>query len=164
MYGFRILKLMVLSFRSDTLYRLGVVEVVEESIIITWVAVFDYEVTWKFMLLLGLMNNIGSLRVRLCSWWCSLILIHDIGKIDPLITSLILTSVLSWIGCWACHWVIRLYTYALLLGSTHKNRWFSMSSAWWLRSLVNLLCVWLCISHIGRHDVHNSLVLLNSIQ
>ena len=157
---------MIRTFWGDALDRLGVVEVVEESIfiIISLATILDYEVTWKFMLLLRLMNNVCSLWIRLSSWRCSLILIHNISKVDPLVTSLILASVLSWIGCRTSNRVIRLHTYPLLLVSTHKNGWFTMSSAWRLWSLVNLLCIGLCVCYIWWHDVHDSLVLLNSIQ
>ena len=154
---------MILTFGSDTLHLLSVVYVVEESIIVTtWVAILYYEVTWKLMLLLWLMDNIRSL-LRLCSWRASLVLIHNVSKVDPLITSLILASVLSWVGCSTCHWVIRLNTHPLLLSGSNKDRWLTMSSTWRLRSLMNLLCIRLCIRHIRRHNMHNSLILLDPI-
>ena len=57
----RVLQLVSMSFRIDALDLLRVVEVVEESVVVILVTIFDYEVTGKFMLLLRLMDNVCSL-------------------------------------------------------------------------------------------------------
>ena len=138
----------------DTLDLLSVVVV---SGICRLVAVFDNEISWKFVLLLCV------LFLRLSSWWAILCLMHNVSKVDPLITSLILSSILSRVRCSSCYWVGIVYTHTLLLICADKDWRFTVTCAWGLWSLLNLLCR-TGILDIWRHDVHDTLVLLDTIE
>ena len=138
----------------DTLNLLSVVVVGGISGL---VAVFDNEISWKFVLLLCV------LFLRLSSWWAILCLMHDVSKVDPLITSLILSSILSRVWCSSSYWVGIVYTHTLLLICADKDWRFTVTCAWGLWSLLNLLCR-TGILDIWRHDVHDTLVLLDTVE
>ena len=81
------------------------------------------------LVLLGLMHNIGSLSI-LCGWGTGLVLVHNVRKVDPLVTSLVLASVLGGVGSRSSHRVVRLDTHSLLLlCRTDKHGWLAMSRA-----------------------------------
>ena len=138
----------------DTLDLLSVVVV---SGISGLVAVFDNEISWKFVLLLCV------LFLRLSSWWAILCLMHNVSKVDPLITSLILSSILSRVWCSSGYWMGIIYTHTLLLICADKDWRFTVTCTWRLWSLLYLLC-WTGILDIWRHDVHDTLVLLDTIE
>ena len=78
------------------------------------------------LLLLGLMHNVGLGRF-LSSWRSVWVLTHNIGEVNPLVTSLILTAVLS--GVWSCTSRDAYPLLLLLLSCTYENRWLAVSSA-----------------------------------
>ena len=94
-----------------------------------------------------------ALSCNLASW----VLVHDVGEIDPLITTAV--TVLCWVGLWTWDRLVN-STHSLGVISSHKHRGFPMACARGLRSdhgsCIHVCSyVWACVAYARLLDEMN---------